>query len=70
MTKAIALFALTLTWLPAMAEPPLPPGKPAGVKPATINEAPYLIGAAVVATVAGLLLFSTSNSSSTPATSS
>ncbi len=70
MTKTAALFALIAMSLPAAAEPPLPPGKPAGVKQATINEAPYLIGAAVVATVAGLLLFSTSNASSTPTTSS
>ncbi|HEY0265937.1 MAG TPA: hypothetical protein VGC16_04245 [Rhizomicrobium sp.] len=53
----------------AAADPvgPLPPGKPAGVRPAAINEAPYLVGAAALATALGLLLFdTTSNNASAP----
>jgi hypothetical protein len=71
--KTIArwLLALGLTFSAAMAQDgPLPPGKPAGVKQASINETPYLVGAAVVATVAGLLLFKTSNASSASSTTS
>jgi hypothetical protein len=65
------LLALGLTCTAAMAQDaPLPPGKPAGVKQASINETPYLVGAAVVATVAGLLLFKTSNPSSASGTTS
>jgi hypothetical protein len=53
------------------AQPRLSPGKPAGVKAATIihDETPYFIGAGAAAAVLSGLLFFRSNGSTTSASS-
>ena len=63
------IFALSNHALAA--DKQLPPGKPAGVKAATIiqNETPYLLGAAVVAGVISGVLFFGHNGTSTTSTS-
>jgi hypothetical protein len=57
---------------PAMAQDqapgPLPPGKPAGVKQAEINEVPYLLITAVGTLVLGFAVLHYGTSSSAPAT--
>lgn len=65
-TRKLAALLVVLC-APAWAtEAALPPGRPAGVKPAIAHstEVYILFGAAAIATAAGLLLFHTSKSSS------
>jgi|GEM_PF-4686572 hypothetical protein len=71
MRKAVALLSAVLLCSTAWAtEPPLPPGKPAGVKPAISHstEVYILVGTAAAAVLAGIALFNM-NKASTPATS-
>lgn len=70
MTRLFAGLGLLLLTAPRClaADPPLPPGKPAGVQKAELNgSAPIVVGA-VVATAVGFLLASAVGDS-TPVTS-
>jgi hypothetical protein len=72
MRNAAILLSAALLFSPARAsDAPLPPGKPAGVKPAIGHDTEIyiLFGTAAIATAAGLILFArTSKSSSTAST--
>lgn len=71
MRKAAVLLSAVLLCSPAWAtDAPLPPGKPAGVKPAISHstEVYILAGAAAAAILVGIALFNMSKAS-TPATS-
>lgn len=67
MRNAAILLSVVLLCPPAWAgEAPLPPGKPAGVKPAIsqTTEIYLLVAGATIATIAGIALFNMSSKTS------